>query len=58
MEDLSRSLVIIPPGQSGQLGSPNYDDLADLWINGKYIPMLWTRKQVDNALENKLILSP
>jgi penicillin amidase len=57
MGDLARSLVIIPPGQSGQLGSAHYSDLADLWIKGEYIPMLWTREQVEGAAEGKLILS-
>jgi penicillin amidase len=58
MSDLSRSMVIIPPGQSGQLGSPHYDDLADLWIKGKYIPMLWTHEQIEGAAEGQLILKP
>jgi penicillin amidase len=57
MGDLSRSLIIHPPGQSGQLGSPHYDDLADLWIKGEYHPMLWTREQVEQAAEARLILS-
>jgi penicillin amidase len=58
MKDLSRSIVIIPPGQSGQLGSPHYDDLVDLWIKGKYIPMLWTQEQIQVAAEAELILKP
>jgi len=58
MGDLSRSVVIHPPGQSGQLGSPHYDDLADLWIKGEYIPMLWTRTQIEDAAEGKLVLNP
>jgi penicillin amidase len=58
MADLSRSLAVLPPGQSGQLGSPHYDDLADLWIRGEYQPMLWTRQQVERAAEGKLILQP
>ena len=58
MGDLSRSVVIHPPGQSGQLGSPHYDDLADLWIKGEYIPMLWTRTQIEHAAEGKLVLNP
>ena len=58
MGDLARSLVIIPPGQSGQLGSAHYSDLAELWLRGEYIPMLWTREQVEGAAEGKLLLSP
>jgi penicillin amidase len=56
MGDLSRSLIIHPPGQSGQLGSPHYDDLAGLWIRGEYHPMLWTREQVEQAAEGRLVL--
>jgi penicillin amidase len=57
MGDLSRSLAIHPPGQSGQLGSPHYDDLAGLWIEGDYHPMLWTREQVEQAAEARLVLT-
>jgi penicillin amidase len=39
--DLSRSLAVYPPGQSGQLGSPHYDDLIEPWRSGEYHPMLW-----------------
>jgi penicillin amidase len=58
LSDLSRSLVIHPPGQSGQLGSPHYDDLAALWIKGEYHSMLWTRQQVEQEAEGKLTLNP
>ena len=58
MGDLSRSLVIVPPGQSGHLGSPHYDDLVDLWLEGGYQPMLWTREQVEGEAEGKLTLNP
>jgi penicillin amidase len=41
--DLSRSISIVPPGQSGHLASPHYDDLIKPWLEGEYVPMLWTR---------------
>jgi penicillin amidase len=56
--DLSRSIAIAPPGQSGHLGSRHYDDLAIAWVRGKYQPMLWTREQVEAEAEGRLILSP
>jgi penicillin amidase len=56
--DLSRSVIIHPPGQSGVLGSPHYDDLADLWIKGEYHPMLWTREQVEREAEGRLTVKP
>ncbi|OGO63232.1 MAG: hypothetical protein A2Z45_02475 [Chloroflexi bacterium RBG_19FT_COMBO_55_16] len=55
--DLSRSLTIIPPGQSGQLGSLHYDDLIDPWLKGEYFPMLWTREQVEREAEKRLVLN-
>ncbi len=56
--DLSRSLCIVPPGQSGHLASPHYDDLAEPWVRGEYVPMLWTREQVEREAEGKLELTP
>lgn len=56
MGDLSRSLTITPPGQSGHLGSLHYDDLIDPWLNGEYHPMLWTREQIEGNAEGKLTL--
>jgi penicillin amidase len=54
--DLSRSVTIIPPGQSGHLASPHYDDLLEPWVNGEYHPMLWTREQVEAETEGTLLL--
>lgn len=56
--DFSRSLSIFPPGQSGQLGSPHYDDLIDSWLNGEFHPMLWERNEVERELEGRLVLEP
>jgi penicillin amidase len=58
MGDLSHSLVMVPPGQSGQLSSPHYGDLAEPWLEGEYLPMLWTREQVEAEVEGTLILKP
>jgi len=56
--DLSKSQWVYAPGQSGQLGSPHYDDLIEAWRTGQTIPMLWTRAQVEGAAEGKLVLIP
>ena len=58
MGDLSKSMVIVPPGQSENLASPNYDDLIRPWLEGQYHPMLWTREQVEEATIHKIILHP
>jgi penicillin amidase len=58
MGDLSQSFTIIPPGQSGHVASPHYDDLAQSWLEGRYHPMLWTREQVEDDPEGFLVLVP
>jgi penicillin amidase len=58
MGDLSRSAFIVPPGQSGHLGSAHYGGLAAVWLEGKYMPMLWTREQVEREGQGRLILGP
>ncbi len=56
MSDLTKSQIITPIGQSGQLGSSHYDDFIDDYLNGRYHPMLWTREQVEANLESRLVL--
>ncbi len=57
LSDFSKSLVIIPPGQSGNLASPHYQDMFPMWHKGEYATMLWTREQVEAHAEAKLLLS-
>jgi penicillin amidase len=54
--DLTKSQAVHPPGQSGHLASPHYEDLAQRWLSGEYHPMLWTREQVEAEAESTLIL--
>jgi penicillin G amidase len=46
------------PGQSGNPDSPHYRDLASMWRNGQYFPLLYSRKAVEGATEKKLTLVP
>ncbi len=57
MGDLSKSVFSFPSGQSGHLGSPHYDDLIEPWLKGDYLPMLWTRGQVEDHARGRLVLS-
>ena len=58
MGDFSKSLAIYPPGQSGHLASPHYDDLIQSWLDGEYHPMLWQRDQIEAQSEATLWLKP
>ncbi|MCC4613866.1 penicillin acylase family protein [Xanthomonas campestris pv. esculenti] len=46
------------PGQSGDPASPHYRDLAPLWLQGRYFPLLYTRAAVDAATEQVFDLVP
>lgn len=52
------SRAINTPGQSGDPRSPHYRDLAPLWADGRYFPLLYTRGAVDEATESRLRLRP
>jgi penicillin amidase len=56
--DLDNSVAVHPPGQSGQLASPHYDDLLPLWLKGEYHPMLWSRGRVEAETAGTLTLKP
>jgi penicillin amidase len=58
MGDLSKSISMHAPGQSGHVGSGHYDDFIDPWLNGGYHPMLWKREQVEAEAEGRLTLKP
>ena len=42
-------VCINAPGQSGDRGSPHYDDLASIWARGQYVPLLYSRARVEEA---------
>jgi penicillin amidase len=52
------SRVINAPGQSGDPGSPHYNDLFPRWAEGQYVPMLWTRAAVEAAAGRVIQLTP
>jgi penicillin amidase len=42
-------------GQSGNVFSVHYDDLAELWANGRHIPMTTARKEIEEKGDTKLL---
>jgi penicillin amidase len=46
------------PGESAQPGSPHYDDLLAIWIEGHYFPLLYSRPAVEKAAKDRLRLEP
>jgi penicillin G amidase len=56
--DWDRSQAVNAPGQSGQPGSRHYDDLLPLWDSGKYFPLVYSRRAVEAATVDRLLLRP
>jgi penicillin G amidase len=53
-----RSVMTNVPGESGDPASKHYDDLIEDWAWGQYHPMPFTRKAVEAAAEERLMLMP
>ena len=56
--DFSNSIAIFAPGQSGHPLSDHYADLIDLFLKGKYHPMLFHRTDVEKEKKHTLLLKP
>jgi penicillin amidase len=46
MGNFDNSICCAPTGQSGNLKSEHRKDQFDNWLNGKYKPMIWSKKQI------------
>ncbi len=58
LADWDRSTFTSTPGQSGQPGSPFYDNLAPKWGAGEYAPLVFTREAVEANTAHRLELQP
>jgi len=56
--NLDNSRVTSTPGQSGQPGSPFYDNLRPLWANFEFFPLLYSRSAVEEHARFRLVLRP
>ena len=56
--DWDNSVGLNNPGQSGDVNSPHYRDLYELWARGKYFPIFYSRPKVESVAEKTLELRP
>lgn len=56
LADWDRGRATSTPGQSGQPGSPHYDDLLPLWAKGEYFPLAYSRPKVEGVTNHRLKL--
>jgi penicillin amidase len=58
LADWDRGRATSAPGQSGQPGSPYYDNLIAPWEKGEYFPLAFSRKKVEEVAAHRLLLLP
>jgi penicillin amidase len=56
--DWDRSVMTNTPGESGDPNSKHYRDLLDDWVAGRYHPMPFSRKAVEAAMDERIVLEP
>ncbi|HEX7621446.1 MAG TPA: penicillin acylase family protein, partial [Anaerolineales bacterium] len=56
--NLGNSLTVHTTGQSGHAYSPHYIDMADLWRNIQYYPMLWDESTITTGADAHLQFQP
>jgi len=57
-EAIGRSSYTNVPGESGNPGSKHYGDLLEDWAHGRYHPLPYSRKAVEAALDERILLTP
>jgi penicillin amidase len=58
LADWDRGMATNTPGQSGQLGSVHYGDLASLWADERYFPLVFSDARVAAETAHHLRLTP
>ncbi|HUM69635.1 MAG TPA: penicillin acylase family protein [Chloroflexota bacterium] len=58
LSDFDASRAVIPTGQSGHPGHPLYDSEIELWLNGEYHPLWWSREAVEANAVDEMVLRP
>jgi len=56
--DLNAAQIVIPPGNSGQPGSPHYADNLQRWVNVEYHPLFVEWADIEANAEAELQLTP
>ncbi len=52
------AMLVLPHGQSGNPSSPHYDDMLDLWLEGKTRPLPFGKEAVEKQYVDVMVLKP
>ncbi len=57
LSDWSKCECVLPLGTSGQVASPFYDNMFEVWLKDEYVPMLWEEADIEENKMHELTLS-
>lgn len=52
------SVAMNSPGQSGNPGSPHYDDLFPMRAKDEAFPLLYSREKIEEVIKSRITLEP
>ena len=55
--DWDRTVGSNTPGQSGDIDSPFYDNLFELWANDRFFPVFYSRERVESVAAERWVLT-
>ena len=58
MADLNAGRIVIPPGNSGQPGSPHYGDNVGRWLDLEYHPLQVRWQDIEANADGEMLLRP
>ncbi len=58
LSNWDRSVTLNSPGQSGDPNSRHYRDLFPNWVEGRFVPLLFSRERVMEAADTIYVLRP
>ncbi len=58
LADWDQTMFTNTPGQSGDVRSPYYKNLFELWATDQHFPIYFTRAKIEKAMKDRVVLKP
>jgi penicillin amidase len=56
--DWDKAVMINTPGQSGDVNSPYYKNLFNLWATDQYFPAYYSKEKIEKATAERMVMLP
>jgi penicillin amidase len=58
LADWDKAMFTNAPGQSGDVESPFYKNLFELWATDQHFPVYYSREKIEKVAKERLLLQP